>query len=69
MNEIEFRDTLVPASYPELVDEQWVSLCGEEARQTLLPPSSRQMSLELECAGLDVEDAQWEPLRARFGHE
>jgi hypothetical protein len=46
--------TLVPASYPELVDEQWASLCGEDERQTLIPLPQEQLGLELECAGLEA---------------
>ncbi len=49
--------TLVPASYPELVDEQWSALCGDEERQTLIPTPNQQMGLELACAGLDCAEA------------
>jgi hypothetical protein len=46
--------TLVPPSYPDLVDEQWASICGDEERQTLIPSSRVQLSLELECAGQEA---------------
>lgn len=46
--------TIIPASYPELVDEQWSAICGEDERQTLIPLPQTQMSLELECAGLEA---------------
>ena len=46
--------TLVPPSYPELVDEQWSALCGEDERQTLIPMPQAQMCLELQCAGLEA---------------
>lgn len=46
--------TLVPASYPDLVDEQWSAICGDEERQTLIPMPQTQMGLELACAGLEA---------------
>lgn len=49
------RDTLIPPSYPELVDEQWSLYCGEEERTTVRPMPQDQMANELRCAGLEVE--------------
>lgn len=49
------RLTPVPRSYPELVDEQWAALCGEEERTTLIPTPQEQMSNELRCARLEIE--------------
>ena len=50
------RITLIPASYPELEREAYLALDLE--RETIAPPPSSQLTLELACAGLDVEG--WE---------
>lgn len=39
--------TLVPPSYPELTDEIYRSL--EDGADTLMPPASRQLELEIDC--------------------
>lgn len=49
------RPTSIPAFYSELVDEMYLSIAGEDERPTEIPPASVQMTLELECAGLEVE--------------
>lgn len=51
----ETRDTLIPASYPELGSEILYSLDSVDERETEIPPPSVQLTLELECLGLE----QW----------
>ena len=46
---LDTRDTLVPASYPSLVDEAWSALAEPDQRDTLIPAAAEQAWLELEC--------------------
>ncbi len=54
-SDTETRETLIPASYPELVDERWSAILGEDERQTVIPQPCQQMALELECMGFELE--------------
>jgi len=47
--------TLVPASYDALECEVYTLLSDFTDRDTMQPPPSVQIGLELECAGLEVE--------------
>lgn len=47
--------TVIPPSYTALVDEVYEQLLGFGERTTEMPPPSRQIGLELECSGLEVE--------------
>jgi hypothetical protein len=46
--------TLIPASYPALEQEMYLLLDEVTDRDTEIPPPSSQLSLELECAGLET---------------
>ena len=47
-------DTLIPPSYDALEAETYLLLHDVCERDTELPPPSVQLTLELECAGLDT---------------
>ncbi len=49
------RPTLVPASYDALEAEVYNLLEDITERDTIAPPPSSQITLELACAGLEVE--------------
>jgi hypothetical protein len=48
------RPTVIPPSYDALTAEVYNILTDFTDRDTIAPPPSRQMDLELACAGLDL---------------
>jgi hypothetical protein len=47
--------TIIPASYPALEAEVYNLMNDITERDTIAPPPSSQLTLELECAGVEVE--------------
>ncbi len=47
--------TLIPPSYPALEAEVYHLLAPITERDTYAPPPSSQLTLELACAGVEVE--------------
>lgn len=46
--------TLIPAAYPALEQELYLLADEITERDTEIPPPSSQLTLELECAGLET---------------
>jgi hypothetical protein len=53
MHSLNTTDTLIPPSYDALEAETYHLLPDVCERDTELPPPSVQLTLELECAGLE----------------
>lgn len=47
--------TLIPSAYPALEAEVYNLMAEFADRDTMSPPPSSQIGLELQCAGLEVE--------------
>ncbi len=47
--------TIIPASYDALTEEVYNLLSPITDRDTIEPPPSGQLTLELACAGVDID--------------
>jgi hypothetical protein len=47
--------TIIPAAYPALEAEVYNLMSDITERDTIAPPPSSQLTLELACAGVEVE--------------